>query len=75
VTFGYQIGGPFPCADSFFENCSNLATNRRTRSTVPVGAPTGVPRLLTRLLDGEVPPLNMCRSPDGNETSSAPPGP
>jgi hypothetical protein len=45
ATFGYQIVGPFPCEDSFFENCSNLATNRRTGSTIPVGAPTGDPRL------------------------------
>ena len=74
-SFGYQIAGPFPCEDSFFENCSSATANRRTGSTIPVGAPTGVPRLLTRLLDGEVPPLNLCPSPGGNGTSPAPPRP
>jgi hypothetical protein len=68
TAFGYQIAGPFPCEDSFFENCSSARTNQRTGSTIPVGAPTGVPRLLTRLLDGEVPPLNLCPSPSGGGT-------
>jgi hypothetical protein len=66
ATFGYQITGPYPCEDAFFENCNAAATNRRTGSTIPVGAPTGVPRLLTRLLDGPpVPPLTLCPSPGG----------
>ena len=68
TAFGYQIAGPFPCEDSFFENCSSARTNQRTGSTIPVGAPTGVPRILTRLLDGEVPPLNLCPSPSGDGT-------
>jgi hypothetical protein len=64
--FGYQIAGPFPCEADFFQNCGRAATNRRTGTTIPVGAPTGVPRILTRLLDGPpVPPLNECPSPDG----------
>jgi hypothetical protein len=70
ATFGYQIAGPFPWEDSFFENCSSVTTNRRTGSTIPVGAPTGVPRLLTRLLDGEVPPLNVCPAPAGDDTGA-----
>jgi hypothetical protein len=63
-TFGYQIAGPFPCEADYFQNCGSAATNRRTGTTIPVGAPTAVPQLLTPLLDGPpVPPLNQCHSP------------
>jgi hypothetical protein len=66
ANFGYQIAGPFPCEADYFQNCSSAATNRRTGTTIPVGAPPGVPRLLTLLLDGApVPPLNQCPSPEG----------
>jgi hypothetical protein len=60
---GYQIAGPYPCQRSFFRNCGSNVANTRTGSTVYVGAPTGTARLLTRLLDGSVPPLNRCPSP------------
>jgi hypothetical protein len=66
ATFGYQIAGPFPCEADYFQNCESAATNPRTGTTIPVGAPTGVPRLLTLLLSGApVPPLNQCPSPEG----------
>ncbi|MDN5849371.1 MAG: hypothetical protein L0H63_06970 [Nitrococcus sp.] len=65
-TFGYQIAGPFPCETSFFDNCKSSTTNKRTGTTIPVGAPTGIPRVLTRLLnDAPVPQLNVCTSPAG----------
>jgi hypothetical protein len=66
ATFGYQIAGPFPCEADYFQNCDSATTNRRTGTTIPVGAPTGVPQLLTLLLDGPpVPPFNQCPSPEG----------
>jgi hypothetical protein len=64
ATFGYQIAGPFPCEDSFFENCQSVKTNNRTGTHIPVGAPTGTARILALLLNGPpVPPLNVCPSP------------
>ncbi len=60
---GYQIVGPFPCQKTFFKNCSSATANTNTGSQIFVGAPTGVPRLLTRELLGFVPPLNRCRPP------------
>lgn len=56
----YQIVGPFPCQESFFENCNDATANDDTGSTIYVGAPAGAGRLLTRELDGSVPPLNLC---------------
>ena len=64
LSFGYQIAGPFPCQADFFENCQSARTNQRTGSTIPVGAPTGVARILTVLLNGPpAPPLNRCPAP------------
>jgi hypothetical protein len=63
---GYQIAGPYPCQKSFFANCDSAKANTKTGATIYVGAPTGVPRLLTRLLDGSVPKLNTCLSPDSS---------
>ena len=60
---GYQIAGPYPCERSFFRNCSSQTANTNTGSTIYVGAPTGSARLLTQLLYGNVPPLNVCPSP------------
>jgi len=66
ASLGYQIAGPFPCEDDYFQNCQSATTNPRTGTTIPVGAPTGVARILTLLLDGPpVPPLNRCPSPSG----------
>lgn len=58
---GYQIAGPYPCQSSFFRNCNAATANTNTGSRIYVGAPTGSARLLTRELDGSVPPLNRCR--------------
>jgi len=60
---GYQIMGPYPCQASFFDNCRRDSADKQTGSTIHVGAPTGVPRLLTEALDGSVPPLNHCLPP------------
>ncbi len=60
---GYQIAGPFPCEELFFENCKSATANTNTGSTVYVGAPTGVAQTLAYLLNGSVPPLNRCPSP------------
>ena len=59
---GYQIAGPYPCRRSFFDNCSSKVANLDNGAKIYVGAPTGSARLLTRLLDGSVPPLNTCPS-------------
>jgi hypothetical protein len=64
ASFGYQIAGPYPCEADFFKNCQSADTNKRTGTTIPVGAPTGSARILTLLLDGPpVPPINRCPSP------------
>jgi hypothetical protein len=60
---GYQIMGPYPCQASFFDNCRRDSANKQTGSTIHVGAPTGVPHLLTEALEGSVPPLNHCLPP------------
>jgi hypothetical protein len=59
----YQIGGPFPCQQSFFENCSSAVANGITGSTLFVGAPTGTFDLLSKLLTGSVPQENRCFPP------------
>ena len=65
ASFGYQIAGPFPCEADYFQNCESATTNRRTGSTIPVGAPTGMARMLALLLNGPpVPALNQCPSPE-----------
>jgi len=64
---GYQIVGPFPCQESFFENCRNPPASTSTGSTVYVGAPTGTPRILTHELYGAVPPLNLCVPTSGDD--------
>ena len=52
---GYQIIGPYPCQQSFFDNCKKQTANDNTGSTLHVGAPTGTADLLTLLLTGSVP--------------------
>ena len=67
---GYQIAGPYPCQQSFFDNCKSTTANSNTGSTLFVGAPTGTADLLTKLLIGFVPPSNRCfPSPLLRETS------
>ena len=60
---GYQIVGPYPCQQSFFDNCKSTTANSNTASTLYVGAPTGTANLLTFLLTGSVPNTNMCVPP------------
>ncbi|MGO9607944.1 MAG: hypothetical protein ACLQAT_31840 [Candidatus Binataceae bacterium] len=60
ATTGYQIVGPYPCQKSFFKNCSRANANKLTGAQIYVGAPAGVPRVLTRQLYGSVPALNHC---------------
>lgn len=62
---GYQIAGPYPCQESYFRNCRSETANSKTGSNIQVGAPTGIPRFLTRQLYGSVPPLNECPAPQG----------
>ena len=57
---GYQIAGPFPCQQSFFENCSSVVANNNTGSTLYVGAPTGVARAAAFILGGNQ-AVNECR--------------
>jgi hypothetical protein len=57
---GYQIIGPYPCQQSFFENCKRKTANKKTGSTIYVGAPTGAARLLNLLLYGRNKPMNLC---------------
>lgn len=66
VKIGFQIAGPYPCQSSFFANCNSPPATGKTGSIIYVGAPTGVPRLLARELNGSVPPLNVCNPPAGS---------
>jgi hypothetical protein len=59
---GYQIIGPYPCVESYFQYCGSAVANTNNGSTIYSGATTGGIRLFTRLLYGSVPPLNECRS-------------
>lgn len=63
TTVGYQIVGPYPCQQEFFDNCNSAVANTNTGSNIVVGAPTGSARLLTLALDGSVPQLNHCELP------------
>jgi hypothetical protein len=63
VPVGYQIVGPYPCQQEFFNNCKSTTANTKTGSTLYVGAPTGTANLLTFLLTGSVPSENMCFPP------------
>jgi hypothetical protein len=57
---GYQIAGPYPCQQSFFENCRRKTANNHTGSTLYVGAPTGTGDLVGFLLTGSVPNSYKC---------------
>ena len=57
---GYQISGPYPCQQSYFENCSSAVANNHTGSTLFVGAPTGAFEVLSKLLTGSFPPEARC---------------
>ncbi len=58
---GLEIIGPYPCQESFFENCDSTVANSDTGSTLYDGTSIGSTETGTRLLDGSVPPLNTCQ--------------
>ena len=60
---GYQIAGPYPCQQSFFEYCRRKTANSNTGSTLYVGAPTGTARALSILLTGKNPSAYQCFLP------------
>ena len=63
ANIGYQIAGPFPCEEEFFNNCSSEFTNDSLGARIPVGSPTGSAKILALLLDGpSLPKLNECGS-------------
>jgi hypothetical protein len=57
---GFQIAGPWPCQQEFFANCDSPPAGKNTGDTIYVGAPTGTATVLTRLLEGQVPPHHRC---------------
>ena len=57
---GYQISGPYPCQQSYFDNCNKKTANSDTGSTLFVGAPTGAFDVLSKLLTGSFPTHNSC---------------
>ena len=57
---GYQIVGPYPCQQSYFQNCNRMAASKKNGAQIEVGAPAGVPIFLTQKLYGSVPPINQC---------------
>ena len=60
---GYQIAGPYPCQQSFFENCEKKTANNKTGSTLYVGSPTGIFDLASFLLTGSIPKTHKCLPP------------
>jgi hypothetical protein len=60
ANLGYQIVGPYPCQQSFFQNCRRTTANSKNGAQIYVGAPAGVPLLLTQKLYGSVPQFNQC---------------
>ena len=59
----YQIMGPYPCDNSFFNYCSSSVATTKTGSTIYVGAPAGAVQGLAAALNGKVPPVNECHLP------------
>jgi hypothetical protein len=65
--FGYQVFGPYHPEAPAGQRCDASACAACTApkptangSTIPVGAPTGVPKFLTEQLTGSVPTINEC---------------
>jgi hypothetical protein len=56
----FQLLGPYPCEQSFFEYCGAATANQKTGSTIYVGAPAGAVAGLAAALGVTVPPLNEC---------------
>ncbi|WP_206659548.1 hypothetical protein [Hansschlegelia zhihuaiae] len=57
---GYQIVGPYPCQDSFFNFCKSSKANTDNGSPLYVGAPTGSAKQLSRKLSGKDFRFNQC---------------
>ena len=66
---GFQFIGPASCERSFFEKYCGIqgggsgGTNVATGTQLAVGAVTGSGTILTKLLTGNVPPVNRCFFP------------
>ena len=70
---GYQIIGPYPCQQDYFQRCNGAVANSETGSSIVVGAPTGSARILTMELEGSVPELNHCEpAPRGGDATARP---
>lgn len=59
-SLGHQIAGPYPCQQSYFQNCNIATANSQTGSTIYVGSPAGGVQAFTAKLNGSVPTLNQC---------------
>jgi hypothetical protein len=57
---GYQIVGPYPCQDSFFNFCTSSKANTDNGSPLYVGAPTGSAKQLSKKLSGKDFRFNHC---------------
>lgn len=57
---GYQIVGPYPCQQEFFNYCKSTTANTNNASTLYVGAPTGSAKQLSKQLSGQDVRFNHC---------------
>ena len=70
---GFQFIGPADCDRDFFEQFCGVqgsgasGTGVSTGTRLAVGAVTGSGTILTKLLDGSIPPTNRCFSPAGSD--------
>ena len=58
---GLEIIGPYPCQQKFFRNCDAAFATSDTGSILYDGTSIGSTEIGVRVLDGNVPPLNVCR--------------
>jgi hypothetical protein len=61
ITEPRSAGPEWPQGDWFSRFCFPTDANPATGDIIPVGAPQGTPRLLSRLLDGSAPVVNECQ--------------
>jgi hypothetical protein len=57
---GFQIAGPYPCDRAFYKKNCEVQSTSTTGTTIMVGAVTGTPNLLSKILDGSIPSENRC---------------
>lgn len=69
-TIGFQFIGPANCDEDFFDEYCGV-TSTSTGTGLAVGAVTGSGTILTKLLQGDVPPTNRCFFPENGEASTA----